>query len=231
MGRSSAVRPASRTRAGCIRRPCSKSSRYERVTSSANNCALLSPPLYECSPAPKEGIRVRTPFLYPDGGLIDVFVCRARGPHRGHRLRRSARLAPDAVPSEGSSRQGRSDSLRTYASRLASSASAASSFAGQKMAMSHLQCYRSQQAALRVADLWFTMRTRAVESVADEVADWLTEKEIPFERRVTHPGRSGRVWTVDFTRAFRSARRFVFLLATGSRRSAPGRRACFGGSL
>ena len=28
----------------------------------------------ECSPAPQGAVRVRTPFLYPDGDLIDVFV-------------------------------------------------------------------------------------------------------------------------------------------------------------
>ena len=32
------------------------------------------PPLFECTPAAKEGIRVRTPMLYPDGGIVDVFV-------------------------------------------------------------------------------------------------------------------------------------------------------------
>ena len=26
------------------------------------------PPLFTCAPAPHEGVRVRTPFLYPDGG-------------------------------------------------------------------------------------------------------------------------------------------------------------------
>lgn len=28
----------------------------------------------ELSPAPRQGIRVRTPFLYPDGDIIDVFI-------------------------------------------------------------------------------------------------------------------------------------------------------------
>ena len=32
------------------------------------------PDLFECSPAPQEGVRVRTPLMYPDGGLVDVFV-------------------------------------------------------------------------------------------------------------------------------------------------------------
>lgn len=32
------------------------------------------PPLFVCSPAPHEGVRVRTSLLYPDGGVVDVFV-------------------------------------------------------------------------------------------------------------------------------------------------------------
>ena len=31
-------------------------------------------PRFECSPAPQEGVRVRTPLMYPDGGIVDVFV-------------------------------------------------------------------------------------------------------------------------------------------------------------
>lgn len=36
-------------------------------------------PLFECSPGAKEGVRLRTPFLYPDGGVIDVFVLQRDG--------------------------------------------------------------------------------------------------------------------------------------------------------
>ena len=32
------------------------------------------PPLFVCSEAEPEGVRVRTPMLYPDGGVVDVFV-------------------------------------------------------------------------------------------------------------------------------------------------------------
>ena len=31
-------------------------------------------PRFECSPAPQEGVRVRTPLMYPDGDIVDVFV-------------------------------------------------------------------------------------------------------------------------------------------------------------
>lgn len=40
-------------------------------------CATIGqtlPPRFECSPAPQEGVRVRTPQMYPDGGIVDVFV-------------------------------------------------------------------------------------------------------------------------------------------------------------
>lgn len=30
--------------------------------------------LFECSATERGAVRVRTPFLYPDGGVIDVFV-------------------------------------------------------------------------------------------------------------------------------------------------------------
>lgn len=179
----------------------------------------LSPPLYECSPAPKEGIRVRTPFLYPDGGLIDVFVVE-RGGHievtdfgealgwlrmqspRGQLSPRQKRLVEDVCLTLGV------ECFRGQLFRRAKNGDVSSAV------------LQVAQAALRVADLWFTMRTRAVESVADEVADWLTEKEIPFERRVTHPGRSGRVWTVDFYTRLPQRSSLVFLLATGSRAAA-----------
>ena len=40
--------------------------------------------LFVCSPAPQEGVRVRTPLLYPDGGVVDVFVLERNGPLRRH---------------------------------------------------------------------------------------------------------------------------------------------------
>lgn len=40
-------------------------------------CAIIGkklPSRFECSLAPQEGVRVRTPLMYPDGGIVDVFV-------------------------------------------------------------------------------------------------------------------------------------------------------------
>ena len=33
------------------------------------------PPLFVCSPAPQDGVRVRTPMLYPDGWPLWTCLC------------------------------------------------------------------------------------------------------------------------------------------------------------
>jgi hypothetical protein len=185
-------------------------------------CASLraaTSPLFECIPAPQQGIRVRTPFLYPDGGVIDVFVLERGGcievTDFGEAL---GWLRMQSVRGQLSPKQKRliEDVCLTLGVEL---------FRGQLMRRVEDNrvseaVLQVAQAALRVADLWFTLRTRAVESVADEVVDWLTEKEIPFERGVSHSGRSGRTWTIDFQTHLPERTSLVFLLATGSRAAA-----------
>jgi len=48
-------------------------------------CALLGsslPSHFECSPAPRGNLRIRTPLMYPDGGLVDLFVISREGQYR-----------------------------------------------------------------------------------------------------------------------------------------------------
>lgn len=75
---------------------------------------------------------------------------------------------------------------------------------------------------MRVADIWFTFRTRAVETITDEIADFLTEKVVPFDRGERLPGRSGQVWRPDFhTRTLRQSS-LIYVLSTGSKVAARG---------
>ena len=39
-------------------------------------------PLFECVRTPSGDVRVRTPFMYPDGGIIDIFVLERDGGYR-----------------------------------------------------------------------------------------------------------------------------------------------------
>jgi len=184
-----------------------------------NELRATGPPLFECGPAPRLGMRVRTPFLYPDGGIIDLFV-----------LERDGRIeVTDFGEALGWLRlQSAGGRLSPKQKRLIDdvcSTLGVELFRGQLVRrVQDGSVSRAvldvAQAALRVSDLWFTMRTRAVETVADEIGDWLAEKAIPFERDVTHPGRSGRIWKVDYQTHLPERTSLIFLLATGSRAAA-----------
>ncbi len=80
---------------------------------------------------------------------------------------------------------------------------------------------RVAQACLRVSDLWFTFRNRAVESVTDELADFLTERNFNLESGTRLAGRSGRGWRVDFHVRTPVQSSLVYVLSTGSRSAAP----------
>jgi hypothetical protein len=164
--------------------------------------------------------RIRTPYLYPDGDNIDLY-CKAHGdPVTVTDLGETTRwLRMQTVASRRSAKQQAliEDICQNHGVEF---------YRGMLLARCRAQddlapvVTRLAQAALRVSDLWFTFRTRTVQSVTDEVADFLAERELAFERGERLVGRSGRTWTVDFH--VRTPRRssLVNVLATGSRSAA-----------
>ena len=61
-----------------------------------------------------------------------------------------------------------------------------------------------------------------MESLADEVADFLAERQFHYERGEKLTGRSGRVWTPDFHVRTVQRSSLVYVLSTGSRSAARG---------
>ena len=202
------------------------------------------PALFECTPAPREGVRVRTPLMYPDGGMVDVFVVE-QGEHCyvtdfGETL---GWLRMQSTSARRSPKQTRmvEDTCQTLGVKLHRGQLVLRTNGADGLGEAVL---RLAQAAVRVSDLRFTFHTqtvrsragemiasevkdfdrqarhgvRAVETVADEVDDWLVEKKISFKRAVKQPGRSGRNWTVDYQTYADNRMSLVFLLSTGSRR-------------
>ena len=150
------------------------------------------PDLFECSPAPQEGVRVRTPLMYPDGGIVDVFVLEHDNQYRvtdfGETL---GWLRMQSVSARRSPRQKRmiEDTCQTLGVELHRGQLILRLGATDVIAEAVL---RLAQAAVRVSELWFTLRTRAVETASDQVDEWLVEKEIAFDRAVPERGRSGQ---------------------------------------
>lgn len=178
------------------------------------------PPLFECAPAPREGVRVRTPLTYPDGGMVDVFVLARDGGYKitdfGQTLGWLRMQSAGARRSPGQNRMVE-DVCETLGIELDHGQLILR--AGPPNALGE-SVLRLAQAAVRVSDLWFTLRVRAAETAADEVSAWLLEKEIPFARKVKKQGRSGRNWTIDYQIRTAPRTSLIFLLSTGSRGAA-----------
>ena len=173
--------------------------------------------LFECSPAPTEGSRVRTPFMYPDGDIVDIFVIERDGSYiftdygealgwlgmqsdRGRLSDNQRRLVDDVCLTLG---------VELHRGQLVLRCEKPENF-GETV-------HRIGQAVVRVSDLWFTLRNQAVVTVADEVNRWLREKQISFGRKVAQRGRSGKSWTIDYHTITPNRISMVFLLSTASR--------------
>ena len=175
------------------------------------------PPLFVCSPGSQEGVRVRTPLLYPDGGVVDVFVLEYGNRYKvtdfGDAL---GWLALQSVSQHRSPKQQALvlDVCQTLRIEMIQDQLVLQEVTKDALGESVL---RVAQAAVRVSDLWFTLRSQSFQTTADEVDEWLLEKQIPFERRVQKQGRSTRNWTVDFETHADNRTSLVFLLSTGTR--------------
>jgi Domain of unknown function DUF1828 len=164
-------------------------------------------------------VRIRTPFMYPDGDYIDVF-CERRTDDGALTLTdlgetvRWLKMQTTALRRSPKQNQLIQDVSMTHGVEFYRGMLQVRYRPGENLAAAVV---RLAQAALRSADIWFTFRTRVAESVTDEVADLLGERQIPFERDVTLPGRSGKFWPVNFYTRTRSRSSLVHILSTGSR--------------
>ena len=164
--------------------------------------------------------RIRTPYLYPDGDNIDLFYRLDGDVAIITDLAETGRwLRMQTVSQRRSTKQRQliEDICLTHGVEYYRGMLVARCRPGEVLAA---VVTRVAQASLRVSDLWFTFRTRAVESVTDEVADFLLERELAFDRGEKLLGRSGRAWSVDFHIRTASRSSLVYVLSTGNRSAA-----------
>ena len=170
------------------------------------------PPLFVCSEAEPEGVRVRTPMLYPDGGVVDVFVL-PRGDGYvvtdfGDAL---GWLWLQSVSPRRSARQEAlaRDVCQTLRIELCNDQLVVRGVTQDALGEAVV---RVAQAAVQVSD-----RSQAFQAAADKVEEWLREQGIPFQRDVSKQGRSAQEWTVNFETQTDNRTGLVFLLSAGSR--------------
>jgi hypothetical protein len=185
-------------------------------------CETLKANLGELFTCTEQGAyqRIRTPFLYPDGDNIDLFCTTEGDVTTVTDLAETTRwLRMQSVSPRRSAKQRQliEDACLTHGVEFYRGMIQARCRPGDSLAT---VVTRVAQAALRVSDLWFNFRTRAVESITDEVADYLAERQLPFDRSEKLAGRSGRSWTVDFHVRAPMRSSLVYVLSTGNRSTA-----------
>lgn len=175
--------------------------------------------LFTCSSV-NQYIRIETPFLYPDGDVIDIFY-KEEGEDfiltdLGETL---AWLQMQSVSQRKSSKQEQliKDICLTHGIELRRGMLMVRLKQSDDLAEAII---RLSQATLRVSDIWFTFRGRAGESAIDEVEDLLQNHHIPFERDPEITGRSGRVWTPNFLTRYSQHKSLIYVLSTGNRAAA-----------
>ena len=169
--------------------------------------------------------RVRTPFLYPDGDNIDLF-CQADGDTMTitDLAETTGWLRTQSLAPRRSANQNRliEDVCQTHGVEF---------YRGMLQARCHPNddlstvFTRVAQAALRVSDLWFTLRYRdagqsTAAALTGKVAEYLTERRLQYEQAIRLAGTSQKIWDVDFRVHAGQRNSLVYVLNTGRRAAA-----------
>ncbi len=176
-------------------------------------------PLFTCS---KRGdyLQINTPYLFPDGDCIDVF-CRIDGDviTVTDLAVATGWLRMQSVALRRTSKQNQliGDVCMTLGIEFYRGMLQAHCRSGDQLAATVM---RVAQAALRVSDLWFTLRPRAVPSITDDVADFLTRRHYRFGRAQMLTGQSGRTWKIHFRVWTKARNSLVQVLSTKNRATA-----------
>ena len=178
--------------------------------------------LFTCT-AQGDYYRIGTPYLYPDGDNIDLF-CRWDGDTVTvtDLAETVGWLRMQSIATRRSPNQDRliADVCITHGVEFQRGMLQARWRPDEDLAS---VCNRVAQAALRVSDLWFTLRYRAGGagiSVANEVEEYLAERRLEYERAKKLAGRSLQVWDIDFQVRAAARSSLVYVLNTGSRAAA-----------
>jgi Domain of unknown function DUF1828 len=140
--------------------------------------------LYDCTPL-NGYIKIRTPYLYPDGDVIDLFVRQDNSAIMLTDLGSTLQWLGTQTPTEKRTQRQRriiQDVCLNHATEFAEGALIVRIKKETDLAWA---VTRSTQSALRVADISFSLRTQLYSSAADEVAEFLARA--PRSVRGKHP--------------------------------------------
>lgn len=178
--------------------------------------------------APKGGVRVRTPYMYPDGGILDLFVLERGDSYKVTDFGETVawlkmRTGWPKLPRER--RAQVNDTCRKHGVVNNHGQLELSGLSRGDLSEAVVQLAGT---AARVSDLWFTFRRTKFDSalyiaedpLREQVEKWFREWRVAFKPRTTRSGQSGRNWSIDYETTVDSRRALVFLLGSRDREEA-----------
>ena len=168
----------------------------------------------------KNYITIQTPFIFPDGDIIELYYQETSDGGLITDFGETLRWLSGQTPAQRRTKrhiQLIEDTCSTHRVRFADDQVSVRVPQPELMAEA---ITRLVQAAIRITDVSFTFRARQFESFADEVYEFLTEKHVSVERNYKVDGVSGQNWTVDFRTHLRSKVSLLYTLSTGNRAQA-----------
>jgi len=175
--------------------------------------------LYKCF-AEKDYITIQTPFIFPDGDVIELYYQDTPAGGLLTDFGETLRWLGGQTPAQRRTKrhlQLIEDTCSTHHVKLDDNQVSVAVSRPELMAEA---ITRLAQAAIRITDVSFTFRPRQFESFADEVHEFLIEKDVSLERNHKIEGESGETWTVDFKTHLRTKDSLVYTLSTGNRAQA-----------
>ncbi len=181
-------------------------------------CQLISETigqLYTCSEV-NGFVRIRTPYLYPDGDVIDLFY--KPETHTLTDLGETLRWLDMQSWNRSLSKKQEwflQDIQLTFGVENYDGMLMVREQGNFAEAMTRLA-----EAAIAVSNLWLLNRTRLADTLNDEIAELLDKYEIPYKRDIRLVGRSKRSWQIDFRTRHPRRSALIEVLSTGSRGAA-----------
>jgi hypothetical protein len=180
--------------------------------------------LFSCSPV-GDFIRIRTPYVYPDGDIIDIFFKEKINIKTLTDLGETTRwLRLQAVSKERSHKQERliqdiclTHGVEFYRGMLMIRLSNPNESRSLSEALVDLS-----EAVIRVSDLWFTQTNRDNKSIIDEIEEYLKISKVPYQRDLKIQGVSGSIWKPHFHTNTDTVSAYTFVLSSSSKNAAPG---------
>lgn len=178
--------------------------------------------LFTCSPV-GEYIRIRTPYLYPDGDVIDFFLQQEQEDSILSDLGETLRWLRMQMSAKRISQR-----YRELISQICLASGVELSCGMLRVPLDEpeelaIAVTQIAQASIRISGLWSPPKSNAFVGILEQVAQFLEEEGIPFTRNAKFPGRSGRQWKIDFHTQHPGCNALVSVLSVGTSAAAVGK--------